>query len=74
MVCHNEELYSEVDMVYLRMIPGEHQHLGRPPEIVTDHRLRFFSNVMRRSSDHLVRRGLVEYRRPAEISTKRGCG
>ncbi|KAK6734839.1 hypothetical protein RB195_018182 [Necator americanus] len=28
MVCHNEELYSEVDMVYRRMTRGKDQHLA----------------------------------------------
>ncbi|KAK6763497.1 hypothetical protein RB195_023992 [Necator americanus] len=54
LVCHNEELYSEVDMVCRRMTCEKRQHLGRPSEIVMENRPRFFGHVMRRPSGRLV--------------------
>ncbi|KAK6763783.1 hypothetical protein RB195_024204 [Necator americanus] len=55
LVCHNKELYSEVDMVYRRMTRGKRQHLARPSEVVMGNHLRFFGHVMRRPSDRLVK-------------------
>ncbi|KAK6765048.1 hypothetical protein RB195_025110 [Necator americanus] len=54
LVCYNEELCSEVDMVYRRMAYGKRQ-LVRPSEVVMENRLRFFGHVMRRPSDRLAR-------------------
>ncbi|KAK6763936.1 hypothetical protein RB195_024321 [Necator americanus] len=55
LVCHNEELYSEVGMLYRRMTRVKRQHLVRPSEVVTEYRLRSFGLIMRRPLDHLVR-------------------
>ncbi|KAK6746186.1 hypothetical protein RB195_012353 [Necator americanus] len=54
MVCHNEELHAEVDVMYRRMTRERRQRLSRPSEVVTANRLRFFGHFMRRCSDRLV--------------------
>ncbi|KAK6745750.1 hypothetical protein RB195_012083 [Necator americanus] len=54
MVCRNEELYAEADMVYRRMTRGKRQHLSRPSETVMENRLRFFSRLMRKPLDRFV--------------------
>ncbi|KAK6737062.1 hypothetical protein RB195_019640 [Necator americanus] len=54
LVCHNKELYSEVDMVYRRMTRGKRQHLARSSEVAKENRLRFFGHVMRRPTDRLA--------------------
>ncbi|KAK6758849.1 hypothetical protein RB195_016214 [Necator americanus] len=42
-VCHNEDLYAEIDMVYRRMTRGKHQHRKRPAD-------RLVQRVLRSSS------------------------
>ncbi|KAK6736586.1 hypothetical protein RB195_019340 [Necator americanus] len=54
MVCHNEELYSKVDMVYRRMTNGKGQHLARPSEGVMENHFWFYGHVMMRPSNRLV--------------------
>ncbi|KAK6762948.1 hypothetical protein RB195_023598 [Necator americanus] len=53
LVCHNEELYPEMDMLYRWMTREKRQNLA-PPEVVMENRLRFFGHVTRRPSDRLV--------------------
>ncbi|KAK6762816.1 hypothetical protein RB195_023500 [Necator americanus] len=50
----NEELFSEVDMVYLRMTRKKRQHLALSSEVVTENRFRLFGHVLRRPSNRLV--------------------
>ncbi|KAK6735100.1 hypothetical protein RB195_018348 [Necator americanus] len=45
-ICHNEDLYAEIDVVYRRMTRGKHQHLAPP------------SKVLKRPADRLVQRVL----------------
>ncbi|KAK6760644.1 hypothetical protein RB195_021922 [Necator americanus] len=33
MVCHNEDLHAEIDVVYWRMTRGRHQHLAPPSKV-----------------------------------------
>ncbi|KAK6762249.1 hypothetical protein RB195_023094 [Necator americanus] len=55
MVCHNEEHYSELDMVPADDVDiNKRQHLARASEEVTENRLRFFGHVIRIPFDHLV--------------------
>ncbi|KAK6735707.1 hypothetical protein RB195_018750 [Necator americanus] len=57
-VCHNEDLYAEIDVVYRRMTRGEHQHLAPPSKVTKVNRLRFFGHILRRPADRLVQRVL----------------
>ncbi|KAK6744090.1 hypothetical protein RB195_011037 [Necator americanus] len=57
-VCHNEDLYAEIDVVYHRMTRGRHQHLAPPLKVVRVNRLRFFGHIIRRPADRLVQRVL----------------
>ncbi|KAK6735482.1 hypothetical protein RB195_018599 [Necator americanus] len=44
-VRHNEDLYAEVDVMYLRMTQKS-QHLTPPSKVATEDRLRFFGHIM----------------------------
>ncbi|KAK6763884.1 hypothetical protein RB195_024280 [Necator americanus] len=57
-VCHNENLYAEIDVVYRRMTRERHQHLAPPSKIAIVNRLRFFGHILRRPADRLVQRVL----------------
>ncbi|KAK6761691.1 hypothetical protein RB195_022682 [Necator americanus] len=57
-VCHNEDLYAEIDVVYRRMTQGRHQHLVPPSKLAKVNRLRFFGRILRRPADRLVERVL----------------
>ncbi|KAK6765542.1 hypothetical protein RB195_025448 [Necator americanus] len=57
-VCHNEDLYVEIDVVYRRMTRGRHQHLAPPSKVAKVNRLRFFGHILRRPADRLVQRVL----------------
>ncbi|KAK6750209.1 hypothetical protein RB195_002293 [Necator americanus] len=57
-VCHNEDLYAEIDVVYRRMTRGRYQHLAPPSKAAKVNRLRFFGHILRRSADCLVQRVL----------------
>ncbi|KAK6737703.1 hypothetical protein RB195_020046 [Necator americanus] len=57
-VCHNEDLYAEIDVVYWRMTRGRHQHLAPPSKVAKVNRLRFFGHILRRTADRLVQRVL----------------
>ncbi|KAK6764717.1 hypothetical protein RB195_024882 [Necator americanus] len=55
-VCHNEDLYAEIDVVYWRMTSGGHQHLAPPSKVAKVNRLRFFGHILKRPADCLVQR------------------
>ncbi|KAK6748089.1 hypothetical protein RB195_000985 [Necator americanus] len=55
-VCHNEDLYAEIDVVYRWVTRGKHQHLA--PEVAKVNRLHFFGHILRRPVDRLVQRVL----------------
>ncbi|KAK6762080.1 hypothetical protein RB195_022977 [Necator americanus] len=57
-VCHNEDLYAEIDVVYRRMTRGRYQHLAPPSKAAKVNRLRFFGHILRRPADRLVQRVL----------------
>ncbi|KAK6763873.1 hypothetical protein RB195_024270 [Necator americanus] len=57
-VCHSENLYAEIDVVYRRMTRGRHQHLSPPSKVAKVNRLRFFGHILRRPADRLVQRVL----------------
>ncbi|KAK6741209.1 hypothetical protein RB195_009209 [Necator americanus] len=57
-VCHNEDLYAEIDVVYRRMTRGRYQHLAPPSKAAKVNRLRFFGHISRRPADRLVQRVL----------------
>lgn len=57
-VCHNEDLYAEVDVVYRRMTRGRYQHLAPPSKVAKINRLRFFGHILRRPADRFVQRVL----------------
>ncbi|KAK6749805.1 hypothetical protein RB195_002048 [Necator americanus] len=57
-VCHNEDLYAELDVIYRRMTCGKHQHLAPPSKVAKINRLRFFGHILRRLADRLVQRVL----------------
>ncbi|KAK6740199.1 hypothetical protein RB195_008582 [Necator americanus] len=57
-VCHNEDLYAEIDVVYRRMTRGRHQHLAPPSKVAKVNRLRFFGHILKRPTDRLVQRVL----------------
>ncbi|KAK6763989.1 hypothetical protein RB195_024351 [Necator americanus] len=62
-VCHNEDLYAEIDVVYRRMTRGK-QHFAPPSKVAKVNRLRFFGHILRRPADRLVQRvlrSLLEY-------------
>ncbi|KAK6763982.1 hypothetical protein RB195_024351 [Necator americanus] len=56
-VCHNEDLYAEIDVVYRRMTRGK-QHFAPPSKVAKVNRLRFFGHILRRPADRLVQRVL----------------
>ncbi|KAK6740828.1 hypothetical protein RB195_008965 [Necator americanus] len=58
-VCHNEDLYAEIDVVYQRMTRGRYQHLAPPSKAAKVGRLRFFGHILRRPADRLVQRVLM---------------
>ncbi|KAK6760657.1 hypothetical protein RB195_021932 [Necator americanus] len=58
MVCHNEDLHAEIDVVYWRMTRGRHQHLAPPSKVAKVSSLRFFGHILKRPSDRLVQRVL----------------
>ncbi|KAK6756716.1 hypothetical protein RB195_014881 [Necator americanus] len=47
-VCHNEDLYAEIDVVYRQMTGGRHQHLAPPSKVARVNHLRFFGHILRR--------------------------
>ncbi|KAK6735509.1 hypothetical protein RB195_018618 [Necator americanus] len=53
-VCHNEDLYAEIDVVYRRMTRGRHQHFAPPSKMAKVNRFRFFGHILRRPADRLV--------------------
>ncbi|KAK6727023.1 hypothetical protein RB195_004992 [Necator americanus] len=57
-VCHNEDLYAEIDVVYRWMTRGRYQHLAPPSKVAKVNRLRFFGHILRRPADRLVQRVL----------------
>ncbi|KAK6757389.1 hypothetical protein RB195_015298 [Necator americanus] len=57
-ICHNENLYAEIDVVYRRMTRGKHQHLAPPSKVAEVNRPRFFGHILRRPADRLVQRVL----------------
>ncbi|KAK6727851.1 hypothetical protein RB195_005492 [Necator americanus] len=57
-VCHNEDLYADIDVVYRRMTHGRHQNLAPPSKVAKVNRLRFFGHILRRPADRLVQRVL----------------
>ncbi|KAK6729958.1 hypothetical protein RB195_006793 [Necator americanus] len=57
-VCHNEDLYAEIDVVYRRMTRGKHQHLAPPSKVAKVNLLRFFGHILRRPADRLLQRVL----------------
>ncbi|KAK6764998.1 hypothetical protein RB195_025074 [Necator americanus] len=57
-VCNNEDLYTEIDVVYRRMTRKRHQHLAPPSKVAKANRLRFFGHILRRPADRLVQRVL----------------
>ncbi|KAK6765531.1 hypothetical protein RB195_025439 [Necator americanus] len=57
-VCHNEDLYVEIDVVYRRMTRGRHQYLAPPSKVAKVNRLRFFGHIVRRPAYRLVQRVL----------------
>ncbi|KAK6765059.1 hypothetical protein RB195_025116 [Necator americanus] len=57
-VCHNEDLYAEIDVVYRRMTREKHQHLAPPSKVAKVNRLRFFGHILGRPADRLVQRVL----------------
>ncbi|KAK6734658.1 hypothetical protein RB195_018072 [Necator americanus] len=57
-VCHNEELYAEVNVVYPRMTRGRYQHLAPPSKVATENRLRFFGHIKSGPTDRFVQRVL----------------
>ncbi|KAK6764050.1 hypothetical protein RB195_024397 [Necator americanus] len=57
-VCHNEDLYAEIGVVYRRMTHGGYQHLTPPSKAAEVNRLCFFGHILRRPADRLVQRVL----------------
>ncbi|KAK6753817.1 hypothetical protein RB195_013041 [Necator americanus] len=57
-VCHNEDLYAEIDVVHRRMTRGRYQHLAAHSKVATENCLRFFGHILKRSADRLVQRVL----------------
>ncbi|KAK6760732.1 hypothetical protein RB195_021978 [Necator americanus] len=57
-VCHNKDLYPEIDVVYRRMIRGRYHHLAPPSKLAKVNRLRFFGHILRRPADRPVQRVL----------------
>ncbi|KAK6746724.1 hypothetical protein RB195_000161 [Necator americanus] len=55
-VCHNEEVYAEIDMVDRRMTGGRCQHRAPPSKLATENRLRFFDHLLKKPADRLVHR------------------
>ncbi|KAK6754470.1 hypothetical protein RB195_013460 [Necator americanus] len=56
-ICHNEELYTEIDVIYLRMTK-RYQHLAPPSKVATENRLCFIGHILRRLVDPPVQRVL----------------
>ncbi|KAK6729033.1 hypothetical protein RB195_006220 [Necator americanus] len=57
-VCHNEDVYAEIDVVYRRMTRRRYEHLAQPSKVAEVNRLRFFGHILRRPEDHFVQRVL----------------
>ncbi|KAK6764510.1 hypothetical protein RB195_024725 [Necator americanus] len=57
-VCHNEDLYAEINVVYRRMTRGRHQHLAPSSKVAKVNSLCFFGHILRRPADRLVQRVL----------------
>ncbi|KAK6736082.1 hypothetical protein RB195_019015 [Necator americanus] len=55
-VCHNVDLYAEIDVVYRRMTRERYQHLAPPSKVAKVNRLRLFGHILRRPADRLVQR------------------
>ncbi|KAK6762250.1 hypothetical protein RB195_023095 [Necator americanus] len=53
MVCYNEELYSEMDMVFRRMMRGK-QRLAAPSKIAEENCLHFLGHIIWRPSDCVI--------------------
>ncbi|KAK6743369.1 hypothetical protein RB195_010557 [Necator americanus] len=75
-VCHNEDLYAEVDVVYRRVTRGRYQHLAPPSKVAKVNRLRFFGHILRRPAHRLVQRVLRSFpgstwKKPANSSPGR---
>ncbi|KAK6734876.1 hypothetical protein RB195_018205 [Necator americanus] len=74
MLWNNEELYSEMDVMYPRMAQGEYQHIPVLSKSVVKNRLRFLSHNIGRSLDRLFQAALklltdTNWKRPLG----RGC-
>ncbi|KAK6731215.1 hypothetical protein RB195_007588 [Necator americanus] len=67
---HKEQLYSQL-MLYRRMTRGEHQHLARSSEDVTENSLCFLGHITSRPSDHIVQ---VVVSMVSDIKWKRRSG
>ncbi|KAK6742716.1 hypothetical protein RB195_010154 [Necator americanus] len=57
-VCHNKDLYAEIDVIYRRMTRGKCQHLAPPSKVAKVNRLCFFGHILRRPEDRLAQRVL----------------
>ncbi|KAK6749751.1 hypothetical protein RB195_002014 [Necator americanus] len=57
-LCHNEDIYAEVDVVYRQMTRGRYQHLAPPSKEATENYLRFLGHALRRPLDRSVQRVL----------------
>ncbi|KAK6759315.1 hypothetical protein RB195_021109 [Necator americanus] len=53
-VCHNEDLYAEIDVVYRRMTRGKHQHLAPPSRVAKVNRLRFSGDILTRPAHRIL--------------------
>ncbi|KAK6760288.1 hypothetical protein RB195_021678 [Necator americanus] len=58
-VCHNGELYAEVDVVYRRITRGRYQHLAPPSKMATENHLGSLGNIIRRPANSFVQRVLT---------------
>ncbi|KAK6751216.1 hypothetical protein RB195_002909 [Necator americanus] len=57
-VCHNEDLFAEIDVVCRRIthLKEKYQHLAPPSKVAAENRLRLFGDVLRRPEDRVVQR------------------
>ncbi|KAK6742769.1 hypothetical protein RB195_010187 [Necator americanus] len=70
-VCHNEDIYAEIDVVYRRMTGGRYQRLSPPSKVAKVYRLRFFGHRIRTPVDRLFQRVLRSLSPPKPPGRKR---
>ncbi|KAK6745627.1 hypothetical protein RB195_012005 [Necator americanus] len=59
-VCWNEDLYAEIDVLYMPMTHGKCQHLMPSSKMIIENHFHYFGHILRRQADRLVQSACSE--------------